>query len=220
MIGSGLEGASPQGFHTHPDAKNIIKSLAFFPIYDHTYCNAGCRVGRLMNEGVQQKIIPIGLSSKLASGAAVSMLLCMLLPCVSLQVSFLGGSLNGEQVVGWVGWVTFLVFALAALTRFAPVIIAYKNLLDLAAFTMLVVTILYAVLGSPVAQSLSQAAQFSESMQQEEANNSYSRDFRYRQANQAAKKDLFSTALTPQPGLIFFVMAPLLLVVARRRERI
>jgi hypothetical protein len=152
------------------------------------------------------------------------MLLFIYMPCVS--VADLGdfATTSGKQLVGWIAWITFFAFALAAITRFIPDMIAYKNLLDVSAFAMVLVTILYAAIGSPIAQLLKDNQRYL-------ANNSHPQSFNPCLRNDyacsagrapTATEDFSLTYLAPlrpEVGSVFFVLAPFLLIVARRRER-
>lgn len=145
---------------------------------------------------------------KLAVLAAACMALALFLPVLSYTVTVFGvpgpsGTVTGAGAAGWAAWVAALAFALAAWSRFAPALAPYAGLLDLAAFGTTALAVVWAALGGPVAADLwpGHAAPV------------------LRGADGASIPPMASASFHPSLGAVPFVLAPVLLALAKRRER-
>ena len=165
--------------------------------------------------------------SKLAVVAAVCMLLFLVLPAAYVSGTVMGISsslsFSGSQMGGWTAWLAFVVFAAAAATRLVPSIAQYRQLVDLVAFGMLAAVLLYAVLASPIAAASQQMSQVQNQFSGLTGGdlgrgmgagmgNGFGR-------NVAPTPPPVSFSVLPHVGVLFFVLAPVLLFAARRRER-
>ncbi len=169
-----------------------------------------------------------GTPSKLAATAAVCMLLCLLLPAIYVSASVLGISsslsFSGSQMGGWTAWVAFVAFAAAAATRFVPSILQYRQLVDLIAFGMLAAVLLYVVLASPIAAAVQQVHQVQNQFGSLLGGDlgrgmgaGFGNGFGH---NVAPVPPPGSFSVLPHIGTLFFVLAPMFLFAARRRERV
>lgn len=151
---------------------------------------------------------------KMVVGAAVCMLLATLLPVVGLSTNIMGvagsQSFSGSETVGAVAWLAFLVFATAAAARFVPALYPYSKLIDMAAFAMVGIALIWAFVGGPVASGVHQANEVQSQF------GGLLGGAPPRGGGPPASLATFS--MYPHVGLIFFVLAPVLLLLARRRE--
>lgn len=153
--------------------------------------------------------------SKLSVGAAGCMLLFLFLPAVYVSSTMMGmaaggSSISGSQLAGWAAWLSFAAFAMAATSRFVPPLAPYKKLLDLAAFTLVIVALLYATFGGPLASAAQQINQ----MQHQFGG------LPGVQPGAAARTPFASISIIPHIGALSFLVAPVALFLAQRRERV
>jgi hypothetical protein len=162
-------------------------------------------------------------SPKLAAVAAVCMLPFLMLPAAYVSGSFMGISsgglsFSGSQIGGWTAWLAFVAFVASATTRFVPSIALYRRLADFVAFGMTVAVLIYAAFASPIADAVHQVhqvqAQFGGLVGGDLGRNlgaSFGRNM---------PPPPVSFLVLPQIGILPFVLAPLLLAMAKRRERV
>lgn len=164
----------------------------------------------------------MGSSAKLAALAAACMLLFLLLPTLRVSGSVMGiataASFSGGEMGGWAAWVALLAFAAAAATRFVSSIAQYRRILDLAAFAMVAVVLVYAALASPIATAAQQVhqaqAQFGGLMGGGLGGSAGG----FGRAPVQVQSPV-SFSVLPHVGALFFVAAPVFLFLAARRER-
>ncbi len=159
----------------------------------------------------------MGSSPKLAALAAACMLLFLLLPALRVSGSVLGiataASFSGGEIGGWTAWVAVMAFVAAAATRFVPSIVPYRRILDLVALVMVGAVLVYAVLASPIAeasQQLHQAQTQFGGLMGGGLGGGFGRNPTGVQS---------PVSVLPHVGVLAFVLAPVLLFIARRRER-
>ena len=165
----------------------------------------------------------VASSAKLAVVAAVCMLLFLVLPVLRFSGSVMGisttVSFDGNEMGGWTAWAALVAFAAAAATRFVPSIIPYRRILDLLAFVMVAAVVVYAVLASPLAEASRQVhqaqAQFG-GLMGGGLDGGMAGGFG---RNTAPVTSPVAFSVLPHVGVLFFVLAPVLLFLARRRER-
>ena len=165
----------------------------------------------------------MGSSRKLAVLAAACMLLSLLLPALRVSGSVMGiataASFSGGEMGGWTAWVALLTFAAATATRFVPSIAQYRRILDLMAFAMVAVVLVYAAFASPIATAAQQVhqaqAQFG-GLMGGGLGGSAGGGFG-RAPVQVQSPASFS--VLPHIGALFFAGAPVFLFLATRRER-
>lgn len=151
---------------------------------------------------------------KLVAAAVVCLLLYLFLPAVDMSGQAFGiasetGSLTGSDLTGAAGWLTLVALVVASLTRFVPLMLPYRNLADSAALVLVVLTVLYAVFGSPAAKALEQVNQAQGQLSNLMGN----------APGRLPMQSAASLSVTPNVGGAFFVLAPVLLLIARLRGR-
>ena len=161
----------------------------------------------------------MGSSPKLAALAAACMLLFLFLPAMRVSGSFIGissvVSFTGSEMGGWTAWVAVMAFVAAAATRFVPAIVPYRRILDLVALVMVVAVLVYAMLASPISEASQQVhqaqTQFGSLMGGGMAGG-FGR-------NATRGPSPVSFSILPHIGVLPFVLAPVFLFMAGRRER-
>lgn len=155
-------------------------------------------------------------SPKLAVIAAACMLMFLFLPLVYVSgtvmgISTGGSSMSGSQMAGWTAWFGFLAFVAAAASRYVPQLAQYRLIIDIAAFVMVAVVVIYLFVASPIATAAQQVSQmqnqFSGLMAGVPGRPS---------ANMPAAA---SFSIVPHIGVLFLIVAPIALFLAKRRER-
>ena len=147
---------------------------------------------------------------KLAATAAGCVFLALFLPAVSVSGSAFGinggsTSVSGVGVAGFTAWLTFLAFAGAAISRLNVGITQYRKLLDQASFGMFVITTLWAFFGGPIASEMKQIS------------NVQGQVSGFLGTGNASM--IASVSVYPSIGVVLFVMAPVALFLAKKRER-
>ena len=160
-----------------------------------------------------------GLTSsgrKLAVIAAASMLLTTVIPVLSVSgnVMGLGGGSIGASAVdlaGLLGWVVALLFVGAAAARFLQALKPYRNLLDMAALGLFAIAVVWACLGGPTVTDLkalsSQMKGFS-GLMNGPSNGAF---------GGASPRSAVAISVLPSFGMLFLVLAPVALLMARRK---
>ena len=162
--------------------------------------------------------------SKLAVVAVGCMLLFLVLPAAYVSGSFMGissgMSFSGSQMGGWTAWLALVAFAVAAATRFVPSIALYRRVADLVAFGMVAAVLIYAVVASPIAEAAQQVhqvqVQFGSLVGGDLGRNLGGGFGR----NLPPPPPPVSVSVLPHIGVLFLILAPVSLMVARRRERV
>ncbi len=161
---------------------------------------------------------------KLAVVSTVCMLLFLVLPAAYVSGSMMGissaMSFSGSQMGGWTAWLALVAFAAAAATRFVPPIARYRRVADLVAFGMVAAVLIYAILASPIAEAAQQVhqvqAQFGGLVGGDLGRNLGGGFGR----NLPPIPPAVSFSVLPHIGVLPFVLAPLFLFMAKRRERV
>ena len=158
----------------------------------------------------------------LAIAAAVFVLLAAVLPVVSLSArlgatdmagltSVAGGSVNptGANVGGSLGWLAILAFVAAAAARFVRELAPFKRQIDIAAFAFLALAVVWSATEGPVATQIRTAGQVSHMF-----------DGMAGSPGGVSRPVMPTIAVTVLPGIgsLFVLLAPIALVLARRRE--
>ena len=152
------------------------------------------------------------------------MLLFLFLPATRVSGSFIGissvVSFTGSEMGGWTAWVAVMAFVAATATRFVPSIVPYRRILDLVALVMVVAVLVYAVFASPIAtaaQQVHQAQAQLGGLMGGGLGGSAAGGFG-RAPVQVQSPVSFS--VLPHVGVVPFLLAPVFLFLARRRERL
>ena len=95
----------------------------------------------------------IAPATRYAIAAAALILLFLIFPVIIMH-GVVNWSPSGAVLSSWTGWVTFLLLAAAALVRFFPRRRHLRDLLDKAAFAMVIVTALWSVFVGPFATEM------------------------------------------------------------------
>ena len=166
----------------------------------------------------------MGSSPKLAALAAACMLLFLFLPAMRVSGSFIGissvVSFTGSEMGGWTAWVDVMAFVAAAATRFVPAIVSYRRILDLVALVIVVAVLVYAVFASPIAtaaQQVHQAQAQLGGLMGGSLGGGMGGGFG---RNAASMQSPVSFSVLPHIGVVPFLLAPVFLFLARRRERL
>ena len=101
---------------------------------------------------------------QLALAAAACAILAAVTPVISLSGSFMGiasgsTSVSGEAAAGTFAWIAVAAFALAAASRYLVQLKPYSSILDVAAWALLAVAVVWAFIGGPAVSELNQAKQ-------------------------------------------------------------
>ena len=157
----------------------------------------------------------------LAIAAAVFVLLAAVLPVVSLSASLAGtdmagvtsvagGSVSptGANVGGSLGWLAILAFVAAA-ARFVRELAPFKRQIDIAAFTFLALAVIWSATEGPVATQMRTAGEVSHMF-----------DGMGGSPGGTSRPMMPTIAVTVLPGIgsLFVLLAPITLMMARRRE--
>ena len=161
-------------------------------------------------------------SGYLAISAVVFLLLAAMLPVATFSAS-LGGTevdglrsvgggataVTGASAAGVVGWLAVLLFIAAAASRFVRELAPFKRLFDIAALAFLAVAVVWSVTDGPMAVQMNTARQVSHMLDG------------FASASGGAPRTALPTiavSLMPSIGSLFVILAPVALVMARRRE--
>lgn len=158
----------------------------------------------------------------LAIAAAVCALLAALLPVVTLSANIGGTDMAGLQSVGGgsvdptgaslsgsLGWLAILAFAGAAAARFVRELAPFKRLIDMAAFALLAVAVIWSATEGPLATQIRTAGEVSHMFDGAAGGPAGAR---------AAGMPTIAVTVLPSIGCLFLLLAPVALVLARRRE--
>ncbi len=120
-----------------------------------------------------------------------------------------GGSASqsGAAAAGTLGWFAVLAFAGSAASRFVREMAPFKRRIDAVAFIILVAAIVWAFTDGPVADQVRTSRQVSGMFQGMDG-----------RAGASAGVPAIAISVLPGLGSLFVVLAPLALVLARRRE--
>jgi hypothetical protein len=135
----------------------------------------------------------------------------LLLPVASI-VGLAGGSTHsftGAELADWTGWTALVMFTCAGGVRFTSPLVQYKNLLDILALASIVLAVSYSLLATPYAKAIS------ENNRHEAARSTDVEMWNGYHNNVPRRFESFE----PEYGAGFVVLAPALLLFARRRER-
>ena len=154
----------------------------------------------------------------LAIAAAVCLLLAAMLPVATLSASMGGADLpglkgvgggavsaNGASAAGALGWLALLAFVGSAAARFVRELASYARRIDMAAFALLAAAVVWSVSDGPLAMQMQAAGQVS-------------RMFDGMTGTGGPAVPTLAVSIMPSIGSLFVVLAPVALVLARRRE--
>ena len=160
----------------------------------------------------------------LAIAAAVFLVLAAVLPVVTLSANIggtdmaglrgvAGGSVNptGASLSGSLGWLAILAFAAAAAARFVRELAPFRRQIDITAFALLALAVIWSATEGPLATQIRTAGEVSKMFDGLGGATGG--------AGRAAMPTIAVTVL-PSIGTLFILLAPIALVLARRREAV
>ncbi len=166
--------------------------------------NEQISLGKLLGRGVSS---PAGLPGI----ATVCLLLAVFLPVVIFKIPrdsqlitlglFDNITVSGLNYIGWWIFIPVAAFGVASLTRMLPAIASYRKLADQVAFLALAAILVWAVMGGAIGADIREARE----------------QMRAMMGSRAA--DQFRFIIFPYFGAVLAVVAPILLAIARIRER-
>ncbi len=155
----------------------------------------------------------------LAIAACVFMLLAAVLPVATLSATINGTEMGGLQGVagggvsatgatagGVLGWLALFAFAGAAAARFVRELAPFRNLVDYAAFSLLAAAVLWSFYDGPIATQVRTVGQLSNMFGGAAG------------AHAGSGMPALAVSVSPGIGMLFVVLAPVALFLARRRE--
>ena len=154
----------------------------------------------------------------LAIAAAVFLLLAAILPVATLSASMGGTEMPGLRSVGGgavsatgasaggaLGWLALLAFVGSAAARFFSELVPFARRIDMAAFALLAAAVVWSVSDGPLATQMRAAGQVSHM-------------FDGMAGTGGPAMPTLSVSILPSIGSLFVMLAPVALVLARRRE--
>ena len=155
--------------------------------------------------------------TKLTVGAAIFMALFVVSPTVLINSTLMGVSassvsVSGSGLAGVPAWIAFFIFGAVAVSRFVEALLPYRKLLEMAAFGMVAVVVLWALFGGPIAEALQQIRGMQNQM------SGLVGGLRLPAGVGMPSQPLASVSIYPHIGALFFVFAPVALFLAKRRD--